>query len=319
MKPKTNKEKLNSILDEIRSFGYTIEDLKITDRYFIFSYPKNGIYNFKIKELPNFYFGIWKVNINKKELIKQIQNNNFKHLGTYFDDLQIPSNSEFVFFCQNINSIDKFKPSRSIFVTGLHYSEWEEQANNEKEPHTEHEWGGYRLERVLTYIKKHPIKATVCSYLSEDEVLYSEINNFKILHYFIESWYYYYKDIIKDKYKYIKAKRLGIRLAKKLKNYKVLVRDLGENISNRISIYIRCIKDYDDKTINKDDKLIENYYNKYYNLFNIESCNVFDYKVDDLNDKETIEEDNKLLKRFNNIIDSEDVIYKNFKEDKIEC
>ena len=82
---------------------------------------------------------------------------------------------------------------------------------------------------------------------------------------------------------------------------------------------MRCIKDYDDKTINKDDKLIENYYNKYYNLFNIESCNVFDYKVDDLNDKETIEEDNKLLKRFNNLIDSEDVIYKNFKEDKIEC
>ncbi len=76
------------ILDAINS-KYTVTDVERGDGYFIFSFVGNSVTHFKIKELPQWKFGIWLFYDKKKNVI------------------------DCEWFCQLEIFIDKFKPSRS--------------------------------------------------------------------------------------------------------------------------------------------------------------------------------------------------------------
>lgn len=75
---------------------YTIENLEYHDSYFLFGMGTHSILNFKIKEIPDFTFGIW---------YYPQTNNNGEPLNNGVITIS--------FFTQYTDNIDKFKPSHS--------------------------------------------------------------------------------------------------------------------------------------------------------------------------------------------------------------
>lgn len=80
---KKNRNKILSILNDIEVSGFNIKEKCFGNSYFILTFEPSSVCHFKLKEFPDWKFGIW------------LEENKFSIFG------------------ENIYMIDKFKPSRS--------------------------------------------------------------------------------------------------------------------------------------------------------------------------------------------------------------
>lgn len=110
-----NKELMNGVLDKLRSHGLTPHKIEFPAGYFLFMNKTTyEIMHFELKELPEFYFGVWNrtICVNDK------------------DGSEIISRIPFI-FGERKAMLDKFKPSRAewspLFNTTYFVKEQEEQ------------------------------------------------------------------------------------------------------------------------------------------------------------------------------------------------
>ena len=80
---KKNRNRILNILNNIKAEGFNIKNKCLGDGYFILTFEPSSVCHFKLKEFPDWKFGIW---LEK---------------------------DKFSIFGENIYMIDKFKPSRS--------------------------------------------------------------------------------------------------------------------------------------------------------------------------------------------------------------
>lgn len=93
------REKIKStFFDLIKEHGFTVENIKESDGYFLFEFGKKTVFNFTIKEIKKWKFGLWILDGKKKDSFK----------------LQ--------FFGDKIDWIDKFKPSASTLSYDKEYT-----------------------------------------------------------------------------------------------------------------------------------------------------------------------------------------------------
>lgn len=110
-----NKQLMNGVLDKLQSHGLTPHKIGFPAGYFLFM-NKTGyeIMHFELKELPEFYFGVW-----NREIC----------VGTK-DGVEIISRIPFIFGERKV-MLDKFKPSRTewspLYNTTYFEKEQEEQ------------------------------------------------------------------------------------------------------------------------------------------------------------------------------------------------
>ena len=110
--PKTNKKETaeefkrvnERILEKFRSRGLTIDHYEMGNSYFIFYHGENAVMHFKLKEAPQWKFGVWLTKFKERKIRGK------KSSGDYIN-IQI--------FAQNELWIDKFKPTRSYFCEEL--------------------------------------------------------------------------------------------------------------------------------------------------------------------------------------------------------
>lgn len=240
LKKMTNKQLIESAFKSIEALGYHIIDVKFTGSYYEYPECDNSMCNFHIKEIPRFLFAFWKIT-NVDALAKQLEKGEI----LWTDSYGVSSRTELLFFTQYERDLDKFKPSRSGFLTGIYREAWLEGAIGSDDLVEIEEWHLYKLEKVLAYMKKHPIKSYVYSGLQIRNVV-DEISGIKCAYIFM-------KEFIQDKkYKFkewIKLKRqinASIKLAKKTAPmYNSLVILRPDSWTDRVAIIIRRKEDAD--------------------------------------------------------------------------
>ena len=111
----TNKQLMNGVLDKLRGHGLTPHKIEFPAGYFIFMNKTSyEIMHFELKELPEFYFGVWNrtICVNDK------------------DGSKIVSRIPFI-FGERKCMLDKFKPSQAewspLYNTTYFVKEQEEQ------------------------------------------------------------------------------------------------------------------------------------------------------------------------------------------------
>lgn len=111
----TNKRLMDGVLDKLRSHGLNPHKIEFPAGYFLFM-NKTGyeIMHFELKELPEFYFGVW-----NREIVVDTK-----------DGVEIISRIPFI-FGERKCMLDKFKPSRTewspLYNTTYFVKEQEEQ------------------------------------------------------------------------------------------------------------------------------------------------------------------------------------------------
>ena len=110
-----NKQLMNGVLDKLRNCGLTPHKIEFPAGYFLFMNKTTyEIMHFELKELPEFYFGVWNrtICVNDK------------------DGSEIVSRIPFIFGERKV-MLDKFKPSRTewspLYNTTYFVKEQEEQ------------------------------------------------------------------------------------------------------------------------------------------------------------------------------------------------
>lgn len=286
-----NKSLIESAFQAIENLGFHILDITYSGSYYYYDECDYSICNFHIKEIPRFLFAFWAIT-RVDDLKKQLENNEILWTDTY----RVNSNTELLFFTQYERDIDKFKPSRSGFLTGIYRETWVEQVNNDVEKQVE-EWNMYELEKVLVYMKKHPIKAYIYSGLQIQSIT-DEISGVKCGYIFLKEWFNDKKYKFKKWIKLIRHKRASIRLVKQLgDSYYSLIILHTEQYSPRIDIIIRRkknIENYD--TVIKLEKNIETFENKWFCDINISQYDL-EFNNDNSSDDD-LEVDAELEKRF---------------------
>ena len=111
----TNKRLMDGVLDKLRSHGLNPHKIEFPAGYFLFM-NKTGyeIMHFELKELPEFYFGVW-----NREIVVDTK-----------DGVEIISRIPFI-FGERKCMLDKFKPSRTewspLYKTTYFVKEQKEQ------------------------------------------------------------------------------------------------------------------------------------------------------------------------------------------------
>lgn len=111
----TNKRLMDGVLDKLRNYGLTPHKIEFPAGYFLFmNKTPYEIMHFEVKELPEFYFGVW-----NKEIVVDTK-----------DGVEIISRIPFI-FGERKCMLDKFKPSRTewspLYNTTYFVKEREEQ------------------------------------------------------------------------------------------------------------------------------------------------------------------------------------------------
>lgn len=184
----------------------TFEEIKYLSGYFIWEFGKNSVVHFKIKEIPDWLFGIW-WDKPKGDILK----------GTLFT--------------QYIDTIDKFKPSYSEINSSICFNK-----NNYDEGCLEN------VVNLLKYMREEPMLAFCKDYLGWDYNLEyhtreeAEKKFIEYKEYELESQRHekYLTDRIMKKIKEI--------CDKSFESNDYLIKDLGENWSPRYEIVINKTK-----------------------------------------------------------------------------
>ena len=295
---KTNLELMESLLSKIESYGYHIKDKKFGNCYFLFEGDDNSICHFHIKEIPGFLFGLW--NTCRFDTIKyQIKHNGIGH--TWADSLDISPLSEIVFFTQYERDLDKFKPSRSGFVTGLYREVWEEGPDSEHIKIVE-DWRDFELQKILEFMKKHPIRSAEYAGAELKYIWEDSRSGFNIFFQWVKDWYYHWKYELKYWISCKVHKLVTKHFVRSLKSFQYIVEDRGSSWTPRLSIYMRRNKEINTKQYNKDWIKLEKFDDRWFNRI---SLNVYEVDImcDDIT-SDDLKEDDSLNVRFQDIIKS---------------
>lgn len=249
---------------------------------------KYTVCEFNIEEIPGFRFAFW--NTRRPENIKDwFKEERIK----WFDSLDISYMTELIFFCQYERDLDKFKPSRSGFVTGIYRQEYiKEPDPNEEEIDI---FCMYDLIAILKYMKKHYIRSVEYSgcqtrYIWEDDRSY-----FNILRQFIHDWIYTWKSQFKEWRKFKKICRGCRRYLRKLTQFDYIVKDQGHHCYPRVEAVIRRKDIVDlDKYI-KECEILDKFDEKYGNIMTIY---FMQYEIDDKSTEEILKKDKELRDQF---------------------
>ena len=186
------------------------------------------------------------------------------------DTYRVSSKTELLFFTQYERELDKFKPSRSGFLTGLFRETWYEQGPDDKEEKLVEEWNKFEIENVLNFMKKHPIKAYVYSGLQIRDIS-EEISGIECLQIYIKDWFY------DKKWKFIhwielrKHIKASLKLMKQVSdNYYGLVLLRPDKWSPRIDILTRRKPQYDYDKCVKQEELFEKFDDKWFNQVSLD-------------------------------------------------
>lgn len=283
LKNLSNKDLIESLFKAMSDIGFHVRDVEFNDTYFLFEGEKDSICEFHIKEIPRFRFAVWRIT-RLDDLKKQLEDGSILWTDTY----KVRSMTELLFFTQYERDLDKFKPSRSGFLTGLYRETWIEGVdNNSDETHQVEEWYMYELESVLNFMKKHPIKAYEYSGLQIRNIT-DEINGFICLKDFVKDWFYDKKWKFKHWRDLKRHIRVSIRLAKKVdSNYNVLVILRPDGWSPRVDIVTRRKDDYNYEKCLELETLFDKFDDKWFNEISLDQYDL------ELSDKETSDEDLK--------------------------
>ena len=201
-----------------------------------------------------------------------------------------------IFFTQYEREIDKFKPSRSGFVTGIYRQAYTEENDVGKIAPVE-KWQMWKLEGILDFMKKHPIKAYVYAY-HQNQDIWEERNGLSCLVEFIHDWRYYYMHKIMANIEFKKLRHKSLKFVKKLDQYNYILIQREDNWSPRLRMVIRRKDNYDYDKCVIQEKLIEKFDNKYWNKISVDQ---YDYDLGELT-KEQKKDDAKLGKSFKKIL-----------------
>ena len=305
----SNRELIEDAFKSIENEGYHIEDKRYGNYYFLFDGEEDSICHFHIKEIPGFLFAFW--NINRLDNFKEAVE---KDYPLWTDAFGICSKTELIFFTQYEREIDKFKPSRSGFVTGIYRDSWKEEDDSGNIVDVE-EWYMYDLVRILKYMRKHPIKAYVYSGMQVDKV-YEEVSSLHCLKIYIRDWFW------SKKYKFEKWFKLKMelnackRLYNKVKdNYYVIVLLRPDNWSPRLDVRTRRKDVFDLKKCIKNEHAFEKFDDKWFNGISLEE---YDLELKETYTKEELDDDIETKERFIKMVtfnykdeDAFDIIYSN--------
>ena len=241
-KPKrlSNKALIESALEDLqKETGFHFTDIKFGNGYFIFTFEKNTVCHFHVKELPGFLFAIW----NTKNI----------NLEYYDSDCR---NAELVLFAQAELTLDKFKPSNSglrVFMSRYVCKP------NDSEDYIE-EWDDLNAIRLLKYMKKYKLRAFYYSQFSHI-AFYDYVPNYKILEEYIHTRWYYFKDKLKYKLKRFRLKHLIVRRFKNLRNTRCMLIDKGPSWSPRLDLVL-----YENRHVSNIRPDLDNKLQKIYDL-----------------------------------------------------
>lgn len=303
---KTNLELITSLLNEIEDrLGFHPIDIDTGNCYFLFeSDEPNTICHFHIKEIPGFLFALWKTNrLNSIEY--SLKNN----LPLFSDTYKVNSKSEFLFFTQFERDLDKFKPSRSGFVTGLYREVWEEGEPVE----VVEQWNLDELEDKLKFMEKHFYKSYVYIGAQMDGI-WEEKSGFKCFKTYIKDTYYYNKYRRKEESDLKYTLNKTNKALKKLTLFDYMLLDRGDCWHPRYELFIRrCVDGYSKKLQHQQniiDKLDVNE-----TIFSNMSIYQYEYTLEEELTKEEAKEDLeyriKFRERFNRCLS----VYENPGED----
>ena len=292
LKKLNNVELMESAFSAIEDLGFHILDKQYNDTYFFFEGEESSICEFHIKEIPRFRFAFWKVT-RLDDLKKQLEEGNILWTDTY----KVRSMTELLFFTQYERDLDKFKPSRSGFLTGIYRETWIEGINNESDETQQVEkWYMGELEGVLKYMKKHPIKSYMYSGLQIRDI-YDEISGVVCLWNFIKDWFYDKKYKFKIWYKLRMEIKASIKLAKQIdSNYNVLVLLRPDGWSPQVDVIVRRKENYEYISCIKQEPLFDEFDKKWFNRVSLDQYDL-DLSTKPMTDKEK-ETDDKLKESF---------------------
>lgn len=283
-KESANKRLIESLFSQLESeYGYIISNKEYSDTYFVISDEADSICEFEIKQIPGFLFGLW--NTCRFDTIEKLVKEN-KILWS--DSMEIDSKSELVFFTNYKRDIDKFKPSRGGFVIGLRRTECDTDNNHINE------WELGDLITILDYMRKHPIKSAEYTG-GQTRYIWEEESGIRLFIDFIKEWYYEYKYRFKRNNETRKAIKIAKQLTSKLKTYNYYILDNGNNWSPRVDIRLRRMDNYDIELYQKDKKILDKYYDKYWHIITFNFSEIDESLLDDA---EAIKEDKKLKRNF---------------------
>lgn len=294
LKQYSDNDKILEVLKHIETTGYHIKNSRFSNSYFMFESKDTTICEFEIKEIPGFLFGIWDITRydNYEYQIEKYGKGN-----TWADDLDISPKSELIFFTQYKRDIDKFKPSRSGFVTGLYRETRIECKTNIVT------WNYDDLYVVLEYMKRHHIRSVEYAGTQQRYIWEVRKSYLSMLISFYVDWCYQIKNDIKSYLRFIRYKYLAVKLAKKLKCFNSIVIDRGENWYPRIELSLRRKHIIDLQDLEIEQCTIDDFERKYHI-----GISIYQYDIDVLNNNLTAEQlkcDAELLDKFNSFVQSE--------------
>lgn len=176
MKIYSDEEIFFKCVEELKlNLSYDMYDIHYYDSYFALDRDDKCMCDFKIKQIPDFLFGIWST-----KLFEPIQSQIAKGSVLWCDNLRVPAESNFVLFAQYIPYIDKFKPSTSGLICGLHYyinkTGRGRSTKSEIVWHDMDEWVSF-----IKFIKQHRQKSIYYSGYSSKPEIYEQQSMFTIL------------------------------------------------------------------------------------------------------------------------------------------
>ena len=239
-KLKTNMEYMNDFLNTIEK-EFRIHCIKRRyDSGYYLDIEDNCICSFKIKEIPDFTFGLWMSNLVDLN---------------YYDASY--KNSKLIFFTQPTVNIDKFKPSRSSFCLPIErYIETDSDTDEQY-----YTWWLTEVELMIRALRHNKIKSFYKADYSGWE-FYDDVSYFKALKYYISSYYLHYKNKIAKNYRRFIITSLIKFKFRRLKNVRAYLY-YEKNWSPGLSLAF-CVKP--NITEKEDNKLtkIDDFFDKYF-------------------------------------------------------
>lgn len=121
-----NRKIINSVFKELRDENLIPTDISFGNGYFIFAMGEDSVVHFHIKGAKGWLFGMWIDTSSEEDAIQ--------------------------FFAQYEETIDKFKPSRSTFVTSVSRKELKNVSDN----HETAFWAYINIVKIAKHIKSNP-------------------------------------------------------------------------------------------------------------------------------------------------------------------
>lgn len=155
----------------------------------------------------------------------------------------------------------------------------------------------WKLENILDFMKKHPIKSYV--YAGHQCLdIWEEIGNFKCLKEYVFDWISYHKYEYKKNRKNKKLYKVGLKFAKKLNEHYVIFIQRPSNWSPMFRLVLRRKNPCNDERAKYEEECIEEFEDKYFMEFSVDQ---YDYAIKELTEKE-LEDDKKLFEQFRGIL-----------------